>query len=112
MEGGRGEGLPVMNGRTQIKQTARTAFRVLHTPNVQGFVTTQTVTIAIAKIERSVAYDIVMWLSATIYHSDRPCGWVSIKEKEKKPTCTVIWVTSPFILQAMPSGSLRSRAKM
>lgn len=102
----------MMNGRTQIKQTARTDFRVLHTPNVQGFVTTQTVTIAIARIERSVAYNIVMWLSATIYHSDRPRGWVFIKEKEKKLTCTVIWVTSPFILQGMPSGNSRSRAKM
>ena len=59
MEGG-GRGLPVMSGRTQVKQTARIALRVLHTPNVEGFVITQNVTIAIARMERSVAYDVVV----------------------------------------------------
>ena len=49
-----------MSGRTQVKQTARIALRVLHTPNVKGFVTTQNVTIAIARMERSVAYDVVV----------------------------------------------------
>jgi hypothetical protein len=48
--------LPVMKGMAHIKQKIVVTLVVLHMPNVEGLVMDHTVTTAIARIDRSVAY--------------------------------------------------------